>query len=128
MLPNLGVAAHTACLMCIHLHYLRCLLTNVSVLTSLICPSPNRKFVKGDAGMKKAVATRIAGSADLYQTNSRCQLTAHVAAATAAAYLMLEGASLPSERIPPALCKGRAVQVLAMFQQWGRKPVQGFGG
>ncbi len=58
-------------------------------------PSTNRKFVKGDAGMKKAVATRIAGSADLYQTNNRCQLTAHAAAATAAAYLMLEGASLP---------------------------------
>ena len=32
-----------------------------------------RKFIKGDAGMKRAVATRIAGSADLYQTNNRCQ-------------------------------------------------------
>lgn len=31
-----------------------------------------RKFIKGDAGMKKAVATRIAGSADLYHTNNRC--------------------------------------------------------
>lgn len=30
-----------------------------------------RKFVKGDAGMKKAVATRIAGSADLYHNHNR---------------------------------------------------------
>jgi isoamylase len=33
-----------------------------------------RKFIKGDAGMKRAVATRIAGSADLYQTNNRYML------------------------------------------------------
>ena len=31
-----------------------------------------RRFIKGDAGMKKAIATRIAGSADLYQRNNRC--------------------------------------------------------
>ena len=31
--------------------------------------------MKGDAGMKKAIATRIAGSADLYHTNSRCPAT-----------------------------------------------------
>jgi len=30
-----------------------------------------RKFVKGDGGMKKAIATRIAGSADLYHNNNR---------------------------------------------------------
>jgi len=32
----------------------------------------HRRFIKGDAGMKKAIATRIAGSADLYQRNNRC--------------------------------------------------------
>jgi len=30
-----------------------------------------RKFIKGDAGMKKALATRIAGSADLYNNHQR---------------------------------------------------------
>jgi isoamylase len=30
-----------------------------------------RKFIKGDAGMKGAFATRIAGSADLYNKNAR---------------------------------------------------------
>ncbi|KAG2441403.1 hypothetical protein HYH02_009991 [Chlamydomonas schloesseri] len=30
-----------------------------------------RRFIKGDAGMKRAFATRLAGSADLYQTNNR---------------------------------------------------------
>lgn len=30
-----------------------------------------RCFIKGDAGMKKKIATRIAGSADLYRTNNR---------------------------------------------------------
>lgn len=28
--------------------------------------------MKGDGGMKKAIATRIAGSADLYHNNNRC--------------------------------------------------------
>lgn len=30
-----------------------------------------RKFVKGDAGMKGALATRLAGSADLYKVRGR---------------------------------------------------------
>ncbi|GAX83904.1 hypothetical protein CEUSTIGMA_g11328.t1 [Chlamydomonas eustigma] len=30
-----------------------------------------RRFIKGDAGMKGAFATRLSGSADLYQTNQR---------------------------------------------------------
>eukprot|EP00798_Chlamydomonas_sp_ICE-L_P009159 gene9159-16286_t len=30
-----------------------------------------RKFIKGDAGMKGALATRLAGSSDLYQSNQR---------------------------------------------------------
>lgn len=30
-----------------------------------------RRFIKGDAGMKSAFATRIAGSADLYHVNNR---------------------------------------------------------
>lgn len=31
-----------------------------------------RRFIKGDAGLKSAFATRICGSADLYQNNNRC--------------------------------------------------------
>ena len=31
-----------------------------------------RRFVKGDTGMKAAFATRLAGSADLYNVNKRC--------------------------------------------------------
>lgn len=31
-----------------------------------------RRFIKGDPGCKPAFATRIAGSADLYQKNKRC--------------------------------------------------------
>lgn len=31
-----------------------------------------RRFIKGDAGVKSAFATRIAGSADLYHVNHRC--------------------------------------------------------
>lgn len=31
-----------------------------------------RRFIKGDAGVKSAFATRIAGSADLYHVNNRC--------------------------------------------------------
>ena len=31
-----------------------------------------RRFVKGDTGVKAELATRIAGSADLYHTNNRC--------------------------------------------------------
>ena len=31
-----------------------------------------RRFVKGDQGMKAAFATRLAGSADLYNVNKRC--------------------------------------------------------
>ena len=30
-----------------------------------------RRFIKGDAGVKSAFATRIAGSADLYNVNNR---------------------------------------------------------
>ena len=30
-----------------------------------------RRFIKGDAGVKAAFATRIAGSADLYHVNNR---------------------------------------------------------
>lgn len=30
-----------------------------------------RRFIKGDAGMKGALATRLCGSADLYQVNNR---------------------------------------------------------
>ena len=30
-----------------------------------------RRFIKGDAGVKAAFATRIAGSADLYNVNNR---------------------------------------------------------
>lgn len=30
-----------------------------------------RRFIKGDAGMKRALATRLAGSSDLYQVNNR---------------------------------------------------------
>jgi len=30
-----------------------------------------RRFIKGDAGMKRALATRLSGSADLYQVNAR---------------------------------------------------------
>ena len=31
-----------------------------------------RRFIKGDAGVKSAFATRISGSADLYHVNNRC--------------------------------------------------------
>ena len=31
-----------------------------------------RRFVRGDPGLKAELATRIAGSADLYHTNNRC--------------------------------------------------------
>ena len=31
-----------------------------------------RRFVKGDQGMKAAFATRLAGSADMYNVNKRC--------------------------------------------------------
>ncbi len=33
-----------------------------------------RAFIKGDPGKKPAFATRVAGSADLYNTNKRCVL------------------------------------------------------
>lgn len=34
-----------------------------------------RRFIKGDAGLKQAFATRICGSADLYHVNNRCYAT-----------------------------------------------------
>ena len=36
-----------------------------------------RRFIKGDAGVKSAFATRIAGSADLYHVNNRCLSRLH---------------------------------------------------
>ena len=32
-----------------------------------------RRFIKGDAGLKQAFATRLCGAADLYHVNNRCQ-------------------------------------------------------
>ena len=36
-----------------------------------------RKFLKGDAGMTTALATRLVGSPDLYQTSGRQPLSQH---------------------------------------------------
>lgn len=42
-----------------------------------------RRFVRGDPGLKAELATRIAGSADLYHTNKRCAVGIKRAAAAA---------------------------------------------
>ena len=47
-----------------------------------------RRFVKGDQGMKAAFATRLAGSADLYNVNQR---RVHLHATTPATGSCLEG-------------------------------------